>query len=112
MSEYKLGPVETKFAEIIWNNEPVSSSQLAKICLAELEWKKSTTYTVLRKLCEQGIFQNKDGVITVLITKENFIANRTENFIEETFDGSLPAFLARTPNFFNCAGLLNTIWSA
>lgn len=89
-----LGVAQMRFAEILWREAPLGSGELVKICEKELNWKKSTTYTVLRKLCEQGIFQNKDGVITVLITKENFIANRTENFIEETFDGSLPAFLA------------------
>ena len=89
-----LGVAQMRFAEILWREAPLGSGELVKICEKELNWKKSTTYTVLRKLCEQGIFQNKDGVITVLITKENFIANRTENFIEETLDGSLPAFLA------------------
>ena len=70
-----LGVAQMRFAEILWREAPLGSGELVKICEKELNWKKSTTYTVLRKLCEQGIFQNKDGVITVLITKENFIAN-------------------------------------
>lgn len=94
MDEMKLGIVEAKFADIIWQNEPISSGELVKLCEAELGWKKSTTYTVLKKLCERGIFQNEKGVVTSLITKEEFNSRQSEKFIEETFDGSLPAFIA------------------
>ncbi|MBQ6896889.1 MAG: BlaI/MecI/CopY family transcriptional regulator [Oscillospiraceae bacterium] len=94
MSEYKLGPVETKFAEIIWNNEPVSSSQLAKICLAELEWKKSTTYTVLKRLCDRGIFVNNSGIVSSLISEKDFYALQSEEVVNDSFSGSLPAFVA------------------
>ena len=61
MEDYKLGPMETRFAELIWCHAPVSSGELVKICQKELEWKKSTTYTMLRRLCQRGIFQNQDG---------------------------------------------------
>jgi len=94
MGEYKLGAVETKFADIIWNNEPLSSGELAKLALQELQWKKSTTYTVLKRLCERGLFQNEGGTVSALVSREDFYALQSEKFVEETFDGSLPAFLA------------------
>ena len=94
MEEMKLGLVESKFADIIWTHEPLSSRELVKLCQENLEWKKSTTYTVLKKLCERGIFQNRDGVVTSLVSKADFYAMQSERFVEETFEGSLPAFLA------------------
>jgi len=63
MKEYKLAESEKKFAELIWQNEPIGSGELVKLCEKEMNWKKSTTYTVLKKLCEKGIFQNKDAVV-------------------------------------------------
>lgn len=94
MEDMKLGLVESKFADIIWENEPLSSRELVNLCLQKLEWKKSTTYTVLKKLCERGIFQNQDGTVTSLISRQDFYAMQSEKFVEETFEGSLPAFLA------------------
>lgn len=94
MENRKLGPIETRFAEMIWANAPVSSGELVKMCQRELEWKKSTTYTVLKKLCEQGLFQNEGGVVTVLVSRDEFFALQSEKFVEEHFAGSLPAFLA------------------
>lgn len=94
MEEMKLGIVESRFADIIWKNEPLTSGKLVKLCLEELEWKKSTTYTVLKKLCERGLFQNENGTVTSLISREEFYARQSEQFVEETFDGSLPAFIA------------------
>ena len=94
MSEIQLGVIEARFAEIIWSNEPLASSDVVKLAERELGWKKSTTYTVLKKLCERGIFQNVDGIVTVLVTREEFAAAQSERFVEETFAGSLPAFLA------------------
>ncbi len=93
-NEIKLGVVESHFADIIWSHEPLSSTELVKICQEKLEWKKSTTYTVLRKLCERGIFQNQDGVVSSIISKDEFYALQSEKFVEETFEGSLPAFIA------------------
>ena len=92
--EMKLGIVEMQFAELIWAREPIASGELVKLCEKELNWKKSTTYTVLKKLCERGIFQNKDGVVTSLVTRDEFNAVQSEKFVEDTFEGSLPAFLA------------------
>ena len=93
MGEMKLGAIEAKFADIIWENEPISSGELVKICIKELNWKKSTTYTVLRKLCERGIFQNIEGIVSSVISRDDFYAIRSEEFVQETFKGSLPAFL-------------------
>ncbi len=94
MEDYKLGAMETKFAEIIWNNEPISSGELVKLCDKELTWKKSTTYTMLRRLCERGIFQNAGGMVSSLMSKQEFHALQSERFVDETFAGSLPKFLA------------------
>lgn len=93
MADMKLGVVESHFADIIWQNEPIPSGELVKLCEAELKWKKPTTYTVLRKLCERGIFQNINGIVTSIISKEDFYAMQSEQFVNETFHGSLPAFL-------------------
>ena len=94
MDERKLGVVESKFADLIWSHEPLHSRELVKLCEAELHWKKPTTYTVLRKLCERGIFQNLDGMVSSVISRRDFYAMQSEKFVEETFEGSLPAFLA------------------
>lgn len=93
MKDYKLGVMETRFAELMWNNEPISSGELVKLCEKKLTWKKSTTYTMLRRLCDRGIFQNRDGIVSSLMNKQEFTALQSEKFIEETFDGSLPQFL-------------------
>ena len=94
MDNTSLGAVESRFADIIWQNEPLSSGELVKICEKELNWKKPTTYTVLRKLCERGIFKNEGGTVSSVISREEFYAVQSEKFVEETFDGSLPAFIA------------------
>lgn len=94
MTEMKLGAVEAKFADIIWNNEPLRPGELVKLAEAELNWKRTTTFTVLKRLCEKGIFQNKDRIITSLIAREEFYALQSERFLNDTFEGSLPAFLA------------------
>ena len=94
MVEYRLGEVEMKFAELIWENEPLSSGELAKLSEKELGWKKSTTFTVLRRLSEKGIFKNEKGQVTSLVSKEEFYSMQSERFVDETFAGSLPAFLA------------------
>ena len=94
MAEYRLGQVEMQFAELIWANEPISSGELVKLSADRLSWKKSTTHTVLRRICEKGLFQNKDGQVTSLVSKEHFFAGQSEKFVQETFGGSLPRFLA------------------
>ncbi|MBR5094133.1 MAG: BlaI/MecI/CopY family transcriptional regulator [Oscillospiraceae bacterium] len=94
MEDKRLGAVESRFADIIWDNAPLSSAELVRLCAKELDWKKSTTYTVLKKLCERGIFQNVDGTVSPRISRAEFNAAQSERFVEETFAGSLPAFLA------------------
>ena len=94
MSEYTMGAVEMRFAEIIWEHEPVSSGELVKLCEQELNWKKSTTYTVLRRLCQKGIFISENGVVTSLLSKQMFQARQSEEIIEESFAVSLPDFVA------------------
>ena len=93
MSEMKLGVIESQFADLIWENEPLSSTQLAKLSEEALNWKKSTTYTILKRLCDRGIFQNNHGTVTSLISKEEFTALQSEKFVDDTFAGSLPAFM-------------------
>lgn len=92
--DIELGEVQARFAELIWEHEPISSGELVKICEKELQWKKPTTYTVLRKLCEKGLFQNVDGIVTSLVSKEDFRFARSEKVVEENYAGSLPAFFA------------------
>ena len=92
--EKQLGAIESRFADLIWEQEPIPSPELAKQSEEIFGWKKSTTYTVLKRLCDKGLFQNQKGVVTSLISREEFYALQSERFVEETFDGSLPAFLA------------------
>ena len=94
MEDYRLGVVEGKFAQLIWDKEPLTSRELVELCARELDWKKSTTYTVLKRLCDKGIFRNEGGVVTSRMSREAFAGAQSEKFVEETFDGSLPAFLA------------------
>lgn len=93
MSEIKLGIVESRFADIVWSYEPLHSRELVKLCEKELNWNRSTTYTVLRRLCDRGIFKNESGIVSSALTRQEFYAMRSELFVDETFDGSLPAFL-------------------
>ena len=94
MDDLHLGAVEARFADLIWKYEPLSSRALVALCGEELGWKKSTTYTVLKWLCDKGIFQNENGTVTSRMTKEEYAAAQSEKFLEDTFGGSLPAFLA------------------
>lgn len=94
MSELQMGVIESRFADIIWQNEPVATTELVKLSEKELNWKKTTTYTVLKRLCDKGIFRNDKGTVTSLISKNEFYSVQSEKFVDETFGGSLPAFLA------------------
>ncbi len=94
MSIARLGMVESRFADIIWQNAPMSTKELIATCKKELDWARTTTYTVLKKLCERGIFKTEDSTVTVLIGKEEFYAMQSEQFVDENFSGSLPAFIA------------------
>ncbi len=93
MKDYIMTESEIKFAELIWEKEPIGSGDLVKLCKETLNWKKSTTYTVLKKLCQQKIFSNNSSVITSLITKEGYRQRKSRQFLDENFGGSLPKFL-------------------
>lgn len=94
MPDYRLGEVESVFADIIWNQEPLTSRRLAELAEEALKWKRTTTYTVLKRLCDRGLFQNERGMVSSLISRQEFYARQSEKFVEDTFSGSLPAFLA------------------
>ena len=94
MEPYKLGEMEQKFADLIWEKEPVSSGELTRLCEKAFSWKRSTTYTMLKRLCLRGIFSNEQGAVRAQMTKEEFLAAQGEQFLDEHFDGSLPKFLA------------------
>lgn len=92
--DYSLGVIEAKFAGLIWDNAPLKTSQLVKFAEDSLGWKRTTTYTVLKKLSDRGLFVNEDGTVKVLMTKEEFYARQSESYVEQSFGGSLPGFLA------------------
>lgn len=94
MKEYKLSQSEMRFAEIVWRHEPIGSGELVKLCEKEMGWKKSTTYTVLKNLCEKGVLQNQNTVVTSLLKKDEFYAKQSRQLVEDAFGGSLPKFLA------------------
>ena len=94
MERITIGVIEARFADLVWEKEPVTTKELVKLCEKEFNWKRTTTYTVLKRLCERGIFQNREGTVTALISRQDFYAVQSEKFVEETFSGSLPAFLA------------------
>ena len=88
-----LGEMESRFAEIIWQNAPLPSGELVKLCQQQLGWKKSTTYTMLRRLCTKGLFVNQDGQVQALLSQADFLARQSEDFLAQNFAGSLPRFL-------------------
>lgn len=94
MAIYQMGEIEAQFANIIWDNEPIASGKLSKLAKEQLGWAVTTTYTVLKRLCEKGIFKNEKHTVSACMTKEEFIAGRSEKLVDETFHGSLPAFVA------------------
>ena len=93
MADLQMGAIESRFADIIWQNEPISSAELAKRSEKILKWKKTTSFTVLKRLCDKGIFQNNKGTVTSIISRDEFYSMQSEKFVKETFEGSLPAFL-------------------
>jgi len=93
MQEYHLCDSEYRFMQVVWEAAPVASGRLVELCAAQLGWKKSTTYTVLKKLCERGLLRNENSVVTVLAAKEVVTAEAAGDFVERTFGGSLPGFL-------------------
>lgn len=94
MEEFSLGTIEGRFADIIWEKEPISMNELIKICEKEFGWKRTTTYTVLKRLSQKGVFQNESGTVTSMLSKQDFYACQSEQYVENSFGGSLPGFLA------------------
>ena len=94
MKDFELGAIQERFADIVWENEPLTTKELVAFCEKELKWKRTTTYTVLKKLCDRGIFIMTDKQVTSLISKEEFSAIQSDSFVKENFQGSLPAFIA------------------
>lgn len=94
MSELQLGIVEAKFADLIWERVPVTSSELVKLCADRFQWKRTTTHTVLKRLCEKGLFDNNGGTVTARMSREEFYTRHSRQYVASTFGGSLPAFLA------------------
>lgn len=94
MNDVRLGEAESIFADIIWSNEPLTPGELFKLAFEKLEWKRQTSDTVLKRLCDKGIFKKEKKIITSLISREEFYALQSEKLINDAFEGSLPAFLA------------------
>ena len=94
MTDFKIGSAEARFADLIWAHEPIASGQLAKLGAAEFSWKKTTSFTVLKRLCDRGLFQNENGTVTSLVSREEFYARHSEQVVAQSFGGSLPAFVA------------------
>lgn len=94
MQEIQMGVIEARFADIIWEREPVSSSELVRLTADVFAWKRTTCHNVLRRLCDKGIFQNENGTVTSLISRQEFYARHSKKYVDETFSGSLPAFIA------------------
>lgn len=94
MEEFVLGTMETRFAEIIWDTAPVTTAELVKRCEKAFGWKRTTTYTMLKRLCQRELFRMEHSIVTVLVSREEFLANRSRYFVNKTFGGSLPAFIA------------------
>ena len=92
--DYHLGEMETKFADIVWENPGITTAQLVEACENAFSWKRTTTYTVLKKFENRGIFAKEDGVVKVLVTRDEFYAMQSEHYLERSFKGSLPHFLA------------------
>lgn len=94
MGDFKLAEIESRFVELVWQREPIASGELVSLCEKELNWKKSTTYTVLRRLSQKGILKNEDAMVSSRIKKEEYMARCSEQVVEDTFEGSLPQFVA------------------
>ena len=94
MTDLSMGPVESRFARIIWENEPISAADLARLADQELKWKKTTAYTALKRLCEKGMFRNEGGCVTSVLSREEYQARQSRKFLDDTCGGSIPAFLA------------------
>ncbi|MDD6038689.1 MAG: BlaI/MecI/CopY family transcriptional regulator [bacterium] len=94
MMEIQLGVIEAKYADMIWEHEPVTSSELVKMTAIAFNWKRTTAHNVLRRLIDKGLFRNDNGLVTAVISREAFYSKQSRQYVEDTFAGSLPAFIA------------------
>ena len=94
MDAYKLGEMEQRFAELIWQHQPISSRRLAELCQESFGWKRTTSYTMLKRLCQRGLFENQGGTVRSLMSREEFFTGQGEQFLQQSFGGSLPQFVA------------------
>ena len=94
MGDIQLGVIESRFAEMIWEKEPVTSHELVSLCAEKFGWARTTTHNVIRKLCSKGVFKNNGGTVTSVLSREQFYSLRSEQFVNDSFDGSLSAFIA------------------
>lgn len=94
MREVQLGVIESRYADMIWEHEPVTSSELVKMTAVEFNWKRTTAHNVLRRLIEKGLFKNENGIVTSVISRQEFYSLQSKKYVEDTFNGSLPAFVA------------------
>ena len=94
MEHFSLGEQETRFANLLWDNAPINSTELVKLAAEVMKWKKSTTYTMLRRLCERGIFRSENAMVSVVLTRDEFYGGQSRKYVEDTFGGSLPRFVA------------------
>ena len=94
MENIELGAAQERFADLVWANEPIASGELVQLCEKELNWNKSTTYTVLRMLCQKGLLKNEKSLVTSRVSKEEYYASKSERIVNDSYKGSLPAFIA------------------
>ncbi|MCM1180940.1 MAG: BlaI/MecI/CopY family transcriptional regulator [Clostridium sp.] len=94
MAEIQLGVIEARYADMIWEHEPVTSSELVKMTAVEFNWKRTTAHNVLRRLIDKGLFRNENGMVTSVVSRDEFYSMQSKKYVEDAFDGSLPAFIA------------------
>lgn len=94
MQEIQLGVIEARYADMIWERVPVTSSELVKLTAVEFNWKRTTAHNVLRRLCDKGLFRNDNGIVTSVLSRDEFYSLQSRKYVEDSFAGSLPAFIA------------------
>ena len=94
METPKIFESEYRFCLILWENEPIKSTELAKLCKDKLDWSKTTTYTVIKRLCERGVIKNENTIVTSIVSKEEAQLSELDEMVDKKFEGSLPAFIA------------------
>lgn len=100
MQRFGIGEMEMRMARLLWDREEIGSGAVVKLCADEFGWKKSTTYTMLRRLCERGLFQNVNSIVTPLVSEEQYIAKVGKDLLDDKFDGSLPMLVALYAKYY------------